>query len=111
MLTLLFFTALILTVSGGLEARGNKTGPVIDVESQELFYDAVVAADLLPMKGPFQELYVCTVNGIGGLYTTYGPGDFGFYGGRWWVDDGNGTMDEGDHFFSYPLLGPGSETP
>ena len=23
-----------------------------------------------------------------------------FYGGRWWVDDGDGVMNESDHFFS-----------
>jgi hypothetical protein len=108
---LLAVSVVIFIGSDELLARGNKAGPVIYVESQGLFYDAVVAADPLPMKGPFQLLYECEVGGITGLCTEFGPGDFGFYGGRWRVDDGNGIMDESDHFFSCPLLGPGRETP
>lgn len=92
-------------------ARGNKEGPVIYVTHQGLFYDAIVAADPLPMKGPFQLLYNCEVEGVVGLCTEFGPGDFGYYGGRWWFDGGDGVMDESDHFFSCPLLGPGRETP
>ena len=103
----------LITIVGTSEifARGNKDGPVVFVENQQLFYDAIVAAASLPMKGPFQELYECEVDGIMGLCTEHGPGDFGYYGGRWWVDNGNGIMDEDDAFFSCPLLGPGRETP
>lgn len=103
----------LITIVGTSEvfARGNKAGPVIYVENQGLFYDAIVAAESLPMKGPFQELYECEAGGVTGLCTDFGPGDFGHYGGRWWMDDGNGVMDENDHFFSCPLLGPGRETP
>jgi len=110
---LIMFTlsALVILNTGYAFARGNNPGPVIYVESQGLFYDAVIAADPLPMKGPFQRLYECEVNGTVGLCTEYGPGDFGHYGGRWWVDSGDGIMDEGDHFFSCPLLGPGREMP
>jgi hypothetical protein len=102
----------IVFVSSNLLARGNVPGPVVYVVEQDLFYDAIIAADPLPMKGPFQLLYLCEVDGVEGLCTDYGPGDFGYVGGRWWVDeDGNGEMNEGDHFFSCPLLGPGRENP
>ena len=94
-----------------LLARGKKEGPVVYVESQDLFYDAIVAAKRLPMKGPFQLLYECEFDDFIGLCTEYGPRDFGYVGGRWWLDkNGNSIMDEADEFFSCPLLGPGRET-
>lgn len=111
---LLIILALSLVIIVGTSeafARGNKEGPVIYVTGQDLFYDAIIAADPLPMKGPFQELELCDVDGTPGLCTEFGPGDFGYYGGRWWFDDGDGVMNEGDHFFSCPLLGPGRKTP
>lgn len=109
---LLIAFAVIVLASGDLLARGNKEGPVIYVVGQDLFYDAIIAADPLPMKGPFQLLYRCEVDGVVGLCTEHGPGDFGYVGGRWWVDENdNGIRDEEDHFFSCPLLGPGRETP
>jgi hypothetical protein len=87
---------------GGAGGRGD--GPVIFVVSQGLYYDSIVAADPLPQRGPFQELFM----GPNGLSTEYGPGDPEYVGGRWWLDiDGNGQMDEYDKFFSCPLLGPG----
>lgn len=47
-----------------------------------------------------------------GLATMFGPGDVGCLGGRWWVDvNGDGEMNDGDHFFLCPLLGPGREMP
>ena len=47
-----------------------------------------------------------------GLQTEFGPGDTGYLGGRWWVDaNGSGERDEGDAFFSCPLLGPGRDAP
>lgn len=84
---------------------GRGTGPVVYVESQGLFYDSIVVADL-PMKGRFQELKP----GVGpsGLATEFGPGEVGYLGGRWWIDaNGNGYQDEADAFFLCPLLGPG----
>ena len=84
---------------------GRGTGPVVYVESQGLFYDSIVLADL-PANGRFQQLNP----GVGpsGLATEFGPGDTGYLGGRWWIDaNGNGYMDEGDAFFLCPLLGPG----
>ena len=84
---------------------GRGTGPVVYVESQGLFYDSIVVADL-PQKGRFQELKP----GVGpsGLATEFGPGDVGYLGGRWWIDaNGNGYQDADDAFFLCPLLGPG----
>ena len=84
---------------------GRGTGPVVYVESQGLFYDSIVLADL-PPNGRFQQLEP----GVGpsGLATEFGPGDVGYLGGRWWIDaNGNGYQDESDVFFLCPLLGPG----
>ena len=84
---------------------GRGTGPVVYVESQGLFYDSIVLADL-PPNGRFQQLKP----GVGpsGLATEFGPGDVGYLGGRWWIDaNDNGYQDEGDAFFLCPLLGPG----
>ena len=110
-LIMLTLSVLVVFGTSGSFARGNNPGPVIYVESQGLFYDAVIAADPLPMKGPFQQLYECEVDEVVGLCTEYGPGDFGHRGGRWWFDNGDGVMDASDHFFSCPLLGPGREMP
>jgi len=87
---------------------GERARPVIFVESQGLYYDSIVGPSL-PMKGRFQELIVHEDES---LSTMYGPGDHGFVGGRWWVDaNEDGIQNEGDAFFSCPLLGPGRETP
>ena len=85
--------------------NGRGTGPVVYVESQGLFYDSIVVADL-PSHGRFQQLKP----GVGpsGLATEFGPGDVGYLGGRWWIDaNENGYQDEGYAFFLCPLLGPG----
>lgn len=86
---------------------GRGTGPVVYVTSQNLFYDSIVLADL-PFNNTdnFQKLEP----GVGpsGLQTESGPGDQGYYGGRWWIDvNGNDYMDIEDKFFLCPLLGPG----
>lgn len=86
---------------------GRGTGPVVYVTSQGLYYDSIVVADPLPAKGRFQQL----IPGENGLMTEYGPGEVGHLGGRWWIDvTGDGIMNDGDHFFLCPLLGPGRET-
>ena len=104
---LLFLLGLLTVVpafADGHRSTGRGTGPIIYVESQGLYYDSIVTADPLPMEGRFQQL----VPTAEGLVTEFGPGDQEFVGGRWWVDvNGNGEMDEGDNFFSCPLLGPG----
>jgi len=86
--------------------NGRGTGPTIFVTSQGLYYDSIVVADPLPFKGRFQQL----VPDANGLSTEYGPGEVGHLGGRWWVDvNDNQTMDENDHYFLCPLLGPGRD--
>jgi hypothetical protein len=83
---------------------GDRTPGVVYVTSQRLYYDTFVVKDPLPMEGQFQPL----VNG----QTEFGPGQSGYLGGRWWVDEnGNGVQDSGDHFFLCPLLPPGRPTP
>ena len=97
---------------GSLQGRGapQAQGPLgrlrIYVISQGLVYDSVITADPLPMKGQFQEL---GPGGPVGLQTQFGPGDPGYLGGRWWMDKTEpfGEMNEGDHFFMCPLVGPG----
>ncbi len=92
------------------DGPGERVRVVVYVESQGLFFDSIVGPDL-PQHGPFQELRPGEGPG-GSLATEFGPGDPGYLGGRWWVDaNGNGEMDEGDAFFSCPLLGQGSATP
>lgn len=106
MVMLLVFPSIASAARGGEGGRGD--GPVVYVRSQGLYYDSIVTADPLPMEGDFQKLEM----GSHGLETDFGPGDFGFRGGRWWLDlNGNNIMDEGDKFFSCPLLGPGRDTP
>lgn len=94
-----------ITPQGASATRfGGRTPGVVYVTSQGLYYDTFVVKDPLPMAGRFQAL----VNGE----TEFGPGQPGYLGGRWWVDEnGNGVQDEGDHFFLCPLLPPGRTTP
>src|SRR5687767_4234220 len=97
---------LALAVAVPASAAGGRAGPtgVVYVTSQGLYHDTFVTNEALPMRGPFQLL----ANG----QTEFGPGDPGYLGGRWWVDqNGNGVQDEGDRFFHCPLLGPGREAP
>ena len=82
---------------------GDRVRVEVYVRSQGLVYDSIVGP-ALPPNGPFQKLEMVD----GQLETDFGPGDPGYLGGRWWVDaNGNGEMDEGDAFFSCPLLGKG----
>ncbi len=107
--TILTLSAMMATnaLADRPDDKGRGNGPVIYVTSQALFYDSIVLTDL-PMKGPFQKLYV----GPMGLTTEFGPGNKGYVGGRWWLDaNSNGEMDEGDAFFMCPLLGPGRLEP
>ena len=87
---------------------GERARPVIYVTSQNLYYDSIVGP-ALPMKGRFQKL---VIGEDMSLSTEFGPGDHNFVGGRWWVDvNEDNIQDEGDMFFSCPLLGPGRDTP
>lgn len=93
----------ILTAVPVSANRGDGALGVVYVSSQGKYYDTFVSAQSLPMKGPFQLLE-------GGV-TEYGPGDQGYVGGRWWIDDGDGIMEEEDTFLLCPLLGPGRDSP
>ncbi len=84
--------------------RGNGELGVVYVTGQGLYYDTFVTAKSLPMHGRFQKLE----NGT----TEFGPGDQGYVGGRWWIDNnGNDEMDSEDTFLLCPLLGPGRTSP
>ena len=84
--------------------RGDGALGTVYVSSQGLYYDTFVSAEVLPPHGRFQKLE----NGV----TEFGPGDQGYVGGRWWIDNnGNNVMDEGDSYLLCPLLGPGRATP
>jgi hypothetical protein len=109
----LFLGSAVPALAGGPPPRdedGNRVRVQVYVESQGLWFDSIVGPNL-PMKGNFQELRPGDGPG-GGLATDYGPGDTGYLGGRWWVDANmDGEMNEGDAFFSCPLLGHGSASP
>jgi len=91
------------------DGPGDRVRVIVYVESQGLFYESIVGPSL-PQNGPFQQLRPGDGPG-GSLATEFGPGDPGYLGGRWWVDaNDSGVMDEGDQFFSCPLLGKGSAT-
>ncbi len=87
--------------------RGDGALGTVYVTSRGLYYDTFVSAQSLPYKGPFQKLD----NGV----TEYGPGQPGYLGGRWWVDDGDDIMEppevSDDRYFLCPLLPPGRTTP
>jgi len=83
--------------------RGNGALGEVYVTSQGLYYDTFVSAQVLPNKGPFQKLE----NGV----TEFGPGDPGYLGGRWWIDDGDGIREDEDTFLLCPLLPPGRPMP
>jgi hypothetical protein len=93
----------LLAVVPASANRGNGDLGVVYVRSQGLYYDTFVSAKSLPMRGPFQKLEAGE--------TDFGPGDKGYVGGRWWIDDGNGIMDDNDTFLLCPLLGPGRTSP
>jgi hypothetical protein len=95
-----------------MKGRVHDGGPVIYVMSQDAFYDTILLGGL-PYNGTdnFQKLEP-TGGPHGGPYTEFGPGDTGYYGGRWWVDvNGNDAMDDEDGYFLCPLLGPGRYEP
>jgi hypothetical protein len=108
-LSIVLAVALVAAVPAFAAGRGNdKPVGVIYVTSQGLYYETFATVDPLPMHGRFQKLEA--VNGQ--AQTEFGPGDPGYLGGRWWMDvNGNNVMDEGDHFFQCPLLGPGRTSP
>lgn len=104
-IVVLFMVAVLamLAVVPASANRGDGALGTVYVSSQGLYYDTFVTAKSLPMKGPFQKLEA----GV----TEFGPGDPGYVGGRWWIDDGDGIMGVEDTFLLCPLLGPGRTSP
>jgi hypothetical protein len=102
---LLGVAALTLVIAQTAHAnRGHGALGTVYVTSQGLYYDTFVSAKRLPQHGRFQKLEDGT--------TMYGPGDHGYVGGRWWIDNnGNGLQDSADTFLLCPLLGPGRSNP
>lgn len=98
-------TVMICGLALAASAGGPPTLPpdqiTILVTSTGLYYDSILLGDL-PNKGPFQKLSA----GV----TEFGPGDPGYRGGRWWVDDGDGIRGDEDMVFLCPLLPPGRLT-
>jgi hypothetical protein len=88
-----------------MAGRGNMDLNYVYVTSQGLWYETFVPVNPLPFRGPFQKLE----NGT----TEFGPGDAGYLGGRWWIDDGDNIMEppeeSGDTYLLCPLLPPGYE--
>jgi hypothetical protein len=87
--------------------RGDGALGTVYVESQGLYYDTFVTVDSLVFTGTNGGSFQLLANGA----TAYGPGDPGYRGGRWWIDNGNGYPDAGDTFVLCPLLGPGRTEP
>ncbi len=111
MLSALAMFAAAAGAASTVQAKGRGDGPIIFVASQGLYYDSIITAGSLPPVGRFQ-LLEAGGGGPSDLMTEYGPGDPEYVGGRWWIDkDGSGDMNEGDVFFSCPLLAPGRDTP
>jgi len=98
-----------LAVPALARGRGNPhPQPRVYVTGQDLIYDSIVTADPLPFNGT-SNWQLLEAGGPTGLQTEFGPGDAGYYGGRWYQDiDEVAGPSEGDHFFLCPLLGPGS---
>ena len=104
--------SLVAAVPAFAARGGRPESPiVIYVRSQGLYYDSI-GGPHLPLHGPFQKLEL-NVPYDGGVRneTDYGPGDQGYVGGRWWIDDGDGVQGPEDTYFSCPLLGPGRSEP
>lgn len=92
--------AVMAAVPAFAKGRGSGALGEVYVTSQGLYYDTFVSAEQLPVKGPFQLL----VDGE----TEFGPGQPGYLGGRWWIDDGDYILEaDEDTFLLCPLLGPG----
>ena len=123
----LICSALAISVSSvfAIPPPGRPVGPrqeghSIYVTSQGLYYNTIVPVPStgdggkgLPWNGHNQGSFQLLDTNTGS--TEFGPGDPGYRGGRWWVDDGDLIQEDpdlsDDYYFLCPLLGPGMETP
>lgn len=97
----------LASVPNPLPGRGNGALSTVHVTSQDLYYDTFVTVDPLPYRGRFQKLTAGE--------TEFGPGDPGYLGGRWWIDDGDDIMESPDEsddaYLLCSLLPPGRDMP
>jgi hypothetical protein len=93
----------------GTRETGRGTGLTVLVTGQDLVYDSIVTADPLPWNGQDNwQLLTADNTNRATASTQFGPGDVGYFGGRWYEDtDGTPGPSAEDHFFLCPLLGPG----
>ena len=107
LLALVSALVVVLAVPAFARGKGNPhPQPRVYVTTQSLTYDSIVVVDPLPFNGTSN--WQLLEMGDHGLQTEFGPGDVGYFGGRWFEDmDGDRLPSEGDHFFLCPLLGPG----
>ena len=102
--SMIFVTGSVMAIKGG--GNPHDIGGEVYVTSQNLYYHTFVSTDQIRYNGhngnSFQEL---NPDGT----TMYGPGDPGYRGGRWWIDDGDGIMEYEDTYVLCPLIGPGYE--
>jgi hypothetical protein len=73
------------------------------VSSQGLYYKTFVSTTNITYTGHNGNSFQLLEGGA----TEFGPGDPGYRGGRWWIDDGDGIIGMEDTFVLCPLIGPG----
>lgn len=103
--SLVFVTGTVMAIKGG--GNPHDVGGEVYVTSQGLYYHTFVTASYLPYTGHNGDSFQLLNTDTGS--TMYGPGDPGYRGGRWWIDDGNGVIGYEDTFVLCPLIGPGYE--
>jgi hypothetical protein len=106
LLAILSVSLNVLTIRAPPGGRKESTG-VVYVASQGLYYDTFVSSTKIRYNGHNANSFQLLADGS----TEFGPGDKGYKGGRWWIDDGDGIIEMEDNFVLCPLLGPGRESP
>ena len=102
--SLIFVTGSAMALKGGADPQ---SFGYVYVTSQGLYYKTFVSQAPLKYNGHNGDSFQLLNTGTGS--TMYGPGDPGYRGGRWWIDDGNGIIGYEDTFVLCPLIGPGLE--
>ena len=100
-LTLASLTSIAI-LSMMVSANPNADGEVY-VSSQGLYYKTFVSTTRIEFTGHNGNSFQLLENGV----TEFGPGDPGYKGGRWWIDDGDGIIEMEDTFVLCPLIGKG----
>ena len=102
--SLIFVTGSAMALKGGADPQ---SFGYVYVTSQGLYYKTFVSQAPLKYNGHNGDSFQLLNTGTGS--TMYGPGDPGYRGGRWWIDDGNGIIGYEDTFVLCPLIGSGLE--